>query len=350
MLRTRRTDLPKEGRIGDTIQFIRNAVVVGGQDWGNPIADLLQEIPISAAVDQAMSQGTTGTELTRKYRRALTLILCALNNVPPARAQQLVAQYSDQNLPTALGTMFSDVQRVCMPQRLNPPLQQLLAAPAVFLAANRIKTGRGSLTTSIPTPFEFSWDSHARLYLMEPPNAVHHYLHVNFPGFNIAVTSYTTVQGNLGHLAGAVVQGNIGLTTQLSGCSIFYSVQGGNLVVAHLWPDAAAAVKTNLPPALAGQAALPAGAVLALRVAHEGALANALVGGTLGIFGMVANAGDVGLRLVGPRNIRTHGYSDTLGNAYFLAVKLGGNWTLCGQENNPGKPLEGVSNFQQLYP
>jgi hypothetical protein len=94
---------------------------------------------------------------------------------------------------------------------------------------------------------------------MEPPNAVHHYLHVNFPGFNIAVTSYTTVQGNLGHLAGAVVQGNIGLTTQLSGCSIFYSVQGGNLVVAHLWPDAVAAVKTNLPPALAGQAALPAG-------------------------------------------------------------------------------------------
>jgi hypothetical protein len=151
MLRTRRTDLPKEGRIGDTIQFIRNAVVVGGQDWGNPIADLLQEIPISAAVDQAMSQGTTGTELTRKYRRALTLILCALNNVPPARAQQMVAQYSYQNLPTALGTMFSDVQRVCMPQRLNPPLQQLLAAPAVFLAANRIKTGRGSLTTSTPT-------------------------------------------------------------------------------------------------------------------------------------------------------------------------------------------------------
>ena len=63
--RTRRTDLPKEGRIGDTIQFIRNAVVVGGQDWGNPIADLLQEIPISAAVDQAMSQGTTGRELTQ---------------------------------------------------------------------------------------------------------------------------------------------------------------------------------------------------------------------------------------------------------------------------------------------
>lgn len=67
--------MPKEGRIGDTILFIRNAAVVGGQDWGNPIADLLQEIPISAAVDQAMSQGTTGTELTRKYRRALTLIL-----------------------------------------------------------------------------------------------------------------------------------------------------------------------------------------------------------------------------------------------------------------------------------
>ncbi len=344
--------MPKQGRVADTIQFIKGLNVVGpGQDLGNPIGEWLEELTISPAVDQAMSQGTAGTEQTRKYRRAMTLILCALNNVPPTRAQQMVAQYSDANLPTALGTMFADVQRVAAPLRLNPQLTQLQLQPATFLAANRIKIGKGTATTSGTMAFEFSWDSRSGFYLMEPPVAWHHYLHVTFQGFNIAVTTFRNIAGNLAQIPAAVVQGsNMGLTTQLSGCTIFYSVTGGHLRVTHIWPEHPDVVRANLPGALTAQAALPVGALLALRIAHEGSFAAPLIGGTEGIFGMVADPADVGLRTVGPNNIRMHGYSDTLGNAYFIAVQIGGNWHLFGQQNDPRNPQGGVSNFQQLYP
>ena len=343
--------MPKQGRVNDTIQFLRTAVVQpnAADPLRQPISEWLEEIPISPAIDQGMSQGTAGTELTRKYRRAMILILCALNNVPVTRAQQVVAQYRDPNLQSALGTMLLDVARICVPRRLDPPKQQLLAAPAAFLAANRIKTGNGGLNISTASQYEFSWDARGQFYLMEPPVVFHQNLHVQFPGFNIAVTKFTDI-ANLGQITGAVVTGNIGITTQLSGCSILYSVNGGNLVAAHVWPNQAAPVRSNLPGALVGQAGLPAGVILALRLAHQGALGNALVGGTFGIFGMVNDLGDTGLRAVGPNNVRMHGYVATEGNAYFIAVKVGGNWHLFGQQNNPGRPGDGVSTFQQIYP
>lgn len=344
--------MPKQGRAADTLQFIRGATLTptSAENYRQQVSEWIEELTISPVIDKGMSQGTAGTELTRKYRRAMILILCTLNHLPVARAQQIVAQYSDQNLQAALGTMINDVQRVYAPARLNPALQQLLASPDQFLTHNRIKTGKGSMTTSAPSQFEMTWDSPGQFYFIEPPVAFHHNLHISFPGYNIAVTKFTDVSNNLGAIAGAVVQGNIGITTQLSGCSIFYSVNGAQLVMAHVWPNDVASVKANLPPALQAQAGLPAGAVLALRLAYQGGLSNALGGGTLGIFGMVANPNDTQLRAVGPNNVRTHGYVDTAGNAYFMAVMVGGSWQLFGQQNNPGQPAGGVSSFVQIYP
>jgi hypothetical protein len=342
--------LPKQGRLADTIHFIGAAVVGTNQGLAMPIAELLEEIAILPAIEQGMSIGTAGNETSRKYRRAMILILAALGNISVDQARAAVSHIQDAALPGALGNLYGDVQRIKMPARLNPALHQLQAAPTVFLAANRIKIGRGALTTSIPTPYEFSWNSRSKFYLMEPPNPIHTYLHVTFNGFNIAVTDFSDVQHNLGAIPGAVVNGTMGLTTQLSGCSILYSVNGGNLVVAHVWPRDPDDVRANLPPALLPNAAIPVGALLSLRIADHGDLANPVAGGTFGIFGMVASQADTGLRHVGARNIRMHGYVDTLGNAYFIAVQTGGNWELFGQQNAPNNPNGGVSNFMQLYP
>lgn len=344
--------MPKQGRVADTIQFLRGAQVIPptAQNLCMPVADWLEEINISAQIDQGMSQGTKGSESTRKYRRAMILILCALNRVPVAVAKQAVARYTDQQLQAALGTMLNDVKRLCAPQRLNPRLQELLANPTQFLTNNRIKTGRGAMRNSGPGQYKFLWDFNGKFYSMEPVGGFQDDLHITFPGYNIAVTKFTDVKNNLGQIAGAAVTGNIGLTTQLSGCSIFYSVNAGNLVVAHVWPDSAAEVKAKLPTPLTGQAGLPAGAVLALRLAHEGGLSNAITGGTLGIYGMVADQAHTGLRTIGPSNMRMHGYVDTAGNAYFIAVRVGPTWQLFGQQNNPGRPDSGVSAIQRIYP
>jgi hypothetical protein len=343
--------MAKQGRMAEVLVFLRTAPVTptSAEHFRLPVSEWLDEVPISAAVEQGMSQGKAGTETTRKYREAMILILCGLNQIPIARARQAVAQYQDTALPAALGTMLADVNKICIPKLLNPPLQQLSTGPAAFLANNRIKTGNGVMTTSDNSQYEFSWDWSYRYYLMEPPVAFHHNMHIKFPGYNIAVTKFSGI-ANPAHIDGALVQGNMGLTTQLSGCSILYSVNGAHLVVAHVWPNEAGPVRANLPPALATQAGLPPGVVLALRLAHQGDLSNPVAGGTFGIYGQVEDAAHTGQRLVGPRNIRTHGYVDTAGNAYFIAVQVAGSWQLFGQQNHPGKPAEGVSALQQIYP
>jgi hypothetical protein len=63
---------------------------------------------------------------------------------------------------------------------------------------------------------------------------------------------------------------------------------------------------------------------------------------------MVGGPADTGLRALGARRVRAHGYTDQLGNAYFVGVKIAGNWQLFAQQNNPAHG--GVTNIMQLYP
>jgi hypothetical protein len=343
--------VPKQGRIAATIQFLGQADVPSdAQGLRMPVQELLKELEpaIPAQVDSAMSQGTKGTKETRPYRRAMILILSVLNQNPPARAKQAVSSIPDAQLKRSLGTMLKDVKRVVGPRRLNPAVHALLAGPQAFLTANRIKLGRGQLTTSTASEYELSWDSPKKLYLMEPPVPWHHYITARFQGFNIHVQQYSAVQNNLGAIQGAQVAGSIALTTQLTGCSILYSVNGGDLVAAHIQPTGQ--VGENLPPALAGAAGSPVGVLLASRLVASGDLANPVNGGTLGIFGMVNTPAETGLRHLGNRNIRVHGYTDTLGSAYFLGVKRNGHWELYGQQNDANSANGGVSKIQKLYP
>lgn len=226
---------------------------------------------------------------------------------------------------------------------------ELRTSPTAFLTNNRIKIGRAAMTTSGATPYEVTWSAREKFYYLQPtggPTPFH--LSGRFSGFNIHVQSYSSIANTIGAINGAVVTGDLALTTQLSGCTVLYSVNGGSLVVAHVQPDAS--VRTGLPHDLAGNAGDPLGVILALRIARDGGLGNALGGGTFGIFGMVNDPGEVGLRLVGARNVRMHGYCGALGNGYFIGVKKNGNWKLYSQQNNPGRPADGVSKLQRLNP
>ena len=85
-----------------------------------------------------------------------------------------------------------------------------------------------------------------------------------------------------------------------------------------------------------------------MRIVRDGSLSGRT--GTRGIYGMVSGPHETALRFMGTRRVRTHGYTDQLGNAYFIGVKRAGTWELFGQQNNPGQPNAGVSNIIQLYP
>jgi len=140
------------------------------------------------------------------------------------------------------------------------------------------------MATSGAPPYDLSWDPHARLYFMEPPNPIHHYVHANVPGFNIHVQKYDDIKDSLHDIDGATVVGDLALTTQLSGCTVIYRVAGGSLTVAHINPDAE--VRRFVPQDLAQHAAAPLGVLQTLRMARDGNLAGGGAG-TLGTFGMV---------------------------------------------------------------
>lgn len=348
--------MPKVGRVVDTIEFLRHAQVAPNNaahlcadiaDWLDELAD---ENRITPLIDQGMSQGMSSTEEKRKYRRALILILCALNHIPVASARQAAAQYTTlEQLRAALGATLLDVERIAVPRLLRDKLRDLQTSPRNFLRHNRIQEGRGAAANSGRYECEMIRQWNTRRYFMKPAGGYQTPYSIRFDAYSIAPIPFENIN-HLDQIEGAQVTGNIALTTELTGCTILYSVNGPNLVAAHVWPHDQGAVRANLPNALAGQAGLSPGALQALRLAHQGGLSNPVVGGTYGLFGMVTNQGEMGLRNVGPNNVRMHGYITELGSAFFIAVRLQGNWRLYTQQNNRDLPRTGVSAFRRIYP
>src|SRR5262249_12474293 len=149
----------------------------------------------------------------------MVLILCVLNNTSTGDARQAVEMISSGALHAALVTMLKDVAVIYGRRVYTPLINQLLANPLLFLTNNRIKLGRGGMTTSGLTNYTFSWNVRGRFYLLEPPNQAGEYVHATVPGYNIAVSQYRDVKDDLHDLPGSVVQGNLAVTTQLSSCT-----------------------------------------------------------------------------------------------------------------------------------
>src|SRR5882757_5388149 len=140
--------MPKNNRFADTVTFLRTLTGPGNLPvvQAPAVAELLDSFQgaIPPAVDTAMSQGTHGTEQTRKYRRAMILILCVVNNTLASQARQAVSLVPDPGLHSALVQMLRDVHVIYGGRVLGPIADQLRNNPMQFVTNNRIKIGRGS--------------------------------------------------------------------------------------------------------------------------------------------------------------------------------------------------------------
>ncbi|KAB7762109.1 hypothetical protein CKY51_22040 [Xanthomonas maliensis] len=291
--------------------------------------------------------GEGGDKQERKYRRALILIYSVLCNIAVQRARQEAMQAPSSQLHARLLLVVKAALAVKGATTLRPIATQLISNPALFLVNQRIKTSAGMMTASGPTQYDLYFDGHYNLYTLEPSHPTQAHVHSKVDGYNIHVQSYSSVKDQLHAIDGSTVTGNLAVTTQLSGCAVIYRVNGGSLTMAHIRPDDK--VRHLLPQDLAQYAGSPSGVALTQRIVRDGNLAGAAAG-TLGVFGMVAGTGSTALSLAGARRVRTHGYTDQWGNAYFIGVKVNGNWQLFGQQNNPRNANDGVSNMMQLYP
>lgn len=71
-----------------------------------------------------MSQGENGTKLFGKYRRAMILVLCVLNNTSARDAVNAVRSMPDANLYASLVQMIDDVLTICGRRIFTPVASQ----------------------------------------------------------------------------------------------------------------------------------------------------------------------------------------------------------------------------------
>jgi len=198
--------------------------------------------------------------------------------------------------------MLKDVQVIYGGRTLGPIADQLRANRSGSSRTTGSSWGAAAWRRRGPRRMTLSWDPHARLYFMEPPNPIHHYVHANVPGIQHSTCrSNADIKDSLHDIDGATVVGDLALTTQLSGCTVIYRVAGGSLTVAHINPDAEVrrfvpqdlAQRRPRPSACCRRCAWPATAT----VAGGGA-------GTLGTFGWSHGPAETGLRMLGARRVR----------------------------------------------
>jgi hypothetical protein len=315
--------------------FAQNLDVLSpaAEPWRLEVVALLQASLISEEVKRAFSQAVKGDLTSQRYRGMLLLCLCVLEQWLTDLAVSKVDGIHDDQLKSKLSDWMEQNNEIVGRLRFDPLVKDLMETPDQFLAHNRIFINAGSVTTSQLTMCQFSWHWNFNAFRIEPYDLTAIKFRALRTGFWIAPQKYADISGNRGGIQGTSVTGNLVLTTQLTGCCMIYSVNGPNLTVAHIWP-AGAVEGDDLTDLLGG----------------DGDLSNPVAGGTLGLFGKVPGRNETGLRQLGNRNVRTHGYCTADGHAYFIGVKVGGSWQIFGQQCVLTSKGHGVSRIQQLYP
>jgi hypothetical protein len=231
-------------RVSDTVTFIRNWAGGANAAYAPQVAAHLDALPPDAtlqAISQAMSQGdylvgTTAFHAKRDKRRALILIRCALFGEAPNFAQNVVANLQDAVLDLHLDNRIG-LFRNTTTNALTAAWASLRNNLATFLQNNTIYV-RSDNSQGVQT-FWFSCEPDSGRYLIEPgaqPRFVGIQIQVN----HIPVTHYPIVQHRLTQLAGVTLNtGHPAVTTQLTGCSYVYQINGNNAKAAHIYPAGA---------------------------------------------------------------------------------------------------------------
>jgi hypothetical protein len=316
-------------RISDTIAFIRGATVpIAQAPKRATVADLLSDREatnrIPGTISPAMSQGhnlaISGRDQVkelRHYRRAIILIRAALLGVDRTFAAGQVNQLADASLPAALGNVLDEVTARLTDLTLK--LAQLRADPVAFLTNNSFNMV--GAPASGPMDYDFYYDTLNQLYVLSLKNENQVWTSVEVEVFHLHVQPYaglgkTAKQG--GHwleVDGTVITGapDLMVTTQLTGCSVVYYLNGANLVAAHVQPSAtvnAEEICTNLRA--------------------DGRLSKAPGLAVTGVFGaQAAKGGD-------PKN-----YLKVGNRNYCIGVRSGGAWNLYAQQRPGGLAIGG---------
>lgn len=275
---------------------------------------------IGTLVSPAMSQGSNLTVFgrgavveTRQYRRAIILIRMVLRNSDHSVAPHETASIPDANLAAELGAQLDAVTTAIAD--LDTKLAQLQADPLTFLAGNAFNMV-GAPTSGV-MHYGFFVDPQDWKYTLAPANLVGNWAYVPIDVFQLHVQSYASLAktvrpnppgGESLQVVGTAVHGaSLMVTTQLTGCSVVYYHNGGNLVAAHVQPTGTVA---------------------------ETACTNLRADATLS-----QAPGNMVTSVFGPQNpkgVDPNNYQKAGAYNYCIGVRIGGTWELYAQQRAPG--------------
>lgn len=349
--------MPRDSRLADTIDFLNG----GSRDndistFGPAVATILDGYTamLPPSVNDAMGMSRQGDARDRRLRRAIVAIRCLILGSLARETQAVAKAIQPNQLKPILIDLMRMALRVNGRSTIRPLIDRLMRDPEAFLTANRIKTGY-IYGRSTSATFDFYHSPYHDLYNIDPVNPNRNLPFAPIRAFSFHVQQFKDVAPDMGNIVGARATEDLVITTQLSGCSVLYRVNGPNLDVAHIQPTADH-VWFPLPPNLQHYAGSPKAVIMGKFLEAHGALAGE--GGTLGLYRQAPTDANTrfrpGRRAEGTRDARinVHGYWRRSGAdyAYFIAVRRAGSWEIFGQENATNNPGEGIKRIQRLYP
>jgi hypothetical protein len=231
-------------RVDETIAFIRGWTAGANSQYAGAIADVIQRRDQGTSLktlSKKMSQGAYSPfrshdkqEAERERRRAIVLVRGEILGHSPTAAKAQTDQIQSAQLDTQLNQILGQARQ----QIINETQQawtQFCTQTAMFLQ-NREIWVRSDASSGVQT-FAFGYDATQDRYRLEPQNVMGNYIDIPVQVNHLPVTRYDAVQANLGAIPGtALNQAHPVVTTQLTGCSYVYEINGGTMQAAHVWP------------------------------------------------------------------------------------------------------------------
>lgn len=347
--------MPRGERFEDTMDFIGRAADYRINPFGREIVRLLENYrgAIPPAVDEAMSFGRSGTSEERKIRRAIVLLRCLFFNTRASAAQRQAQLIAEPQLIPTLADVMRMTLRAVGRQRVVPLIDRMMADPETFLSENRMQTGY-VYGRSTEADFDFYFDPDRHIYKIDPPAPNRELCFAPIRAYSFHVLQFADVVGDAANVPGVVSTEDLCITTQLSGCSVLYRVNGPQLTVAHVQPSGGFDWN-GLGEDIRPFAGIGSGPAMGKYLEYYGGLSG--VGGTLGLYRNAPSDEQTGFREGerkgnGAERMNTHGYfrNGPYIYAYFIAIRRAGSWQIFGQENDRDNPDAGIKRFQRLYP
>ncbi|MCZ6655227.1 MAG: hypothetical protein O7D91_19640, partial [Planctomycetota bacterium] len=272
-------------------------------------------------------QSKSQSDRNRGCSRAIILIELMIFNKHPGFTATHVSLMSETALPGRLGRLIKDAYNH-EEEELCKELRDLRTNPAGWLALKKIFIGGGSKISG-REEYVFFFHPFKNHYRFEPTSMYPEGPKGLWPGQGddypydqllpytrirvhyIPVQLYTDISGHIEQIKGTLNLGNdnLLLTTQLSGCSVMYQVQGTAILAAHIQPSG--------PPEGQGDNLAP---TLRVDAEFDPCLSNAATH----VFGKAPSKNMHDDYVFTNPNLRT----------YFIGVLVNGAWQLHAQQYN----------------